>query len=135
MSYHCTVKQGDLLSEERATFIVNASNTQLILGSGVSMAFSHHCGDELQKEMSAKLEKLGTLLKKGDVVATSSGKAANFQYALHAAVMDYNPDVRGKEMFPTLKDIENALKNIESHLQRYAKEKKKATSAKSEKKI
>lgn len=40
MSYSLFVKQGNLLSEEQATFIVNASNTKLILGSGVSMVSS-----------------------------------------------------------------------------------------------
>ena len=123
MSYHCIVKQGDLLDEERATFIVNASNTQLQLGSGVSMAFAHHCGDEFQREMDAELQKLGSSLQKGDVVATSPGKADNFKYALHAAVMDYNAGVNGRDIFPSLQDIENALKNIEAYLQRYAQEK------------
>jgi len=43
MPYSIVIKQGNLLSEE-ADFIVNASNTKLILGSGVSMAFKRHCG-------------------------------------------------------------------------------------------
>ena len=51
MSYQISIKQGNLLDEENATFIVNASNTRLILGSGVSMAFKRHCGIELQKVM------------------------------------------------------------------------------------
>lgn len=34
MSYQISIKQGDLLKEDNATFIVNASNTRLILGSG-----------------------------------------------------------------------------------------------------
>lgn len=122
MAYRCSVKQGDLLSENDATFIVNASNTKLLLGSGVSMAFKHHCGNELQQEMNAKLETL-PLLKKGDVVATSSGNATNFSYALHAAIMDYNQGVRGEDKMPMLEDIAKALHNIESYLQWYAKQK------------
>ena len=51
MSYTFTVTQGDLLQEEGTTFIVNASNTRLILGIGVSMAFKEHCGNVLQQEM------------------------------------------------------------------------------------
>jgi len=35
MSYLCRVKEGNLLTEEGATFIVNASNTRLLLGSAV----------------------------------------------------------------------------------------------------
>lgn len=121
MSYKISVKQGNLLSEENATFIVNASNTKLILGSGVSMAFKRHCGLELQKEMTQQLDMLETPLKKGDVVATSSGSASNFKYALHVAVMDYNQGVRGDDKLPILTDIENALFNIESYSLWYVK--------------
>jgi O-acetyl-ADP-ribose deacetylase len=123
MSYKCIVKQGNLLSEENATFIVNASNTRLLLGSGVSMAFKRHCGAELQKEMTTKLDTLNQLLKKGDVVMTSSGSANNFKYALHVAVMDYNQGVRGIDKLPTLEDIESALNNIESYVKWYSQEK------------
>jgi len=118
MSYTLTVKQGNLLNEEDATFIVNASNTKLSLGSGVSMAFKRHCGIELQTEMTNKLNETGGL-KKGDVIATSSAKANNFIYALHVAVMDYNQGVRGENKLPIIKDIENALLNIEAYLQWY----------------
>jgi len=123
MSYKCTIKQGNLLNEDNATFIVNASNTKLILGSGVSMTFKRHCGLELQKEMTAQLEKLDSTLRKGDVVATSSGSADNFEYTLHVAVMDYNQGVRGDDKLPTIEDIKSALFNIESYLEWYTKEK------------
>jgi len=123
MAYQCTVKQGNLLNETSATFIVNASNTKMLLGSGVSMAFKRHCGIELQEEMTDKFNRLDCILKKGDVVATSSGNAKNFKYALHAAVMDYNQGVRGLDKLPTISDIENILINIESYLKWYAKEK------------
>ena len=123
MSYLVIIKQGNLLKEPNATFIVNASNTRLLLGSGVSMAFKRHCGNELQQEMRAKLESLGYVLHKGDVVATSSGKATNFKYTLHAAIMDYNPGKRGDEKLPTLTDIFKVLNNIESYLRWYVEEK------------
>jgi O-acetyl-ADP-ribose deacetylase (regulator of RNase III) len=118
MSYALKIKQGNLLIETDSTFIVNASNTKLLLGSGVSMAFKHHCVNELQKEMTAKLDEIG-LLKKGDVVATSSAKANNFKYALHVAVMDYNQGVRGDDKLPTLQDIKNSLINIKLYLEWY----------------
>jgi len=76
MPYSIVVKQGNLLSEE-ADFIVNASNTKLILGSGVSMAFKRHCGIELQNEMNSLLNSIDGELAQGDVVATSSGMAGN----------------------------------------------------------
>ena len=120
MSYQISIKQGDLLEEENATFIVNASNTRLILGSGVSMAFKRHCGLELQKEMDLKLEAIGHTLSKGDVVATSSVNATNFTYALHAAIMDYNQGTKEKNKYPTLDDIRLTLENIEPYLEWYA---------------
>jgi len=125
MPYKLSVKQGNLLSEEDATFIVNASNTKLILGSGVSMAFKRHCGNELQQEMLKSLENIEGILNQGDVVATSSAKATNFTYALHVAVMDYNSGVKYNEKSPTLHIIQVALENIENYLKWYWNEKKK----------
>ena len=125
MAYKLSVKQGNLLSEEEATFIVNASNTKLILGSGVSMAFKRHCVHELQQEMLKSLENIEGRLNKGDVVATSSGKATNFIYALHVAIMDYNSGVKYDEKLPTLHIIQLALQNIENYIKWYWNEKKK----------
>jgi len=120
MAYACTVKQGNLLDEEDATFIVNASNTTLTLGSGVSGAFRRKCGMELQQEMNDKLKSLEKKLQKGDVIATSAAKCSNFKYALHTAVMDYNTGVTRQKRFPNLEDIDNILINIELYLQWYA---------------
>lgn len=117
MSYTCTVKLGNLLKEENATFIVNASNTMLQLGSGVSSAFKKVCGIKLQMEMIEKYKSLERKLQKGDVIATSSGDANNFKYTLHAAVMDYNQGIRDNDKLPTLSSIEMILKNIELYLQ------------------
>jgi len=122
MPYKCIIKQGNLLEEESATFIVNASNTKLVLGSGVSMAFRHHCGNILQQEMNIKLQTIGKL-QKGDVVATSSGNAKNFKYALHVAVMDYNEGVSPEQKAPILQDIRSALKNIEKYVKWYIENK------------
>ncbi|MEE8588449.1 MAG: macro domain-containing protein [Sulfurimonadaceae bacterium] len=119
MSYICTVKQGDLLTEEDATFIVNASNTRLVLGSGVSMAFRDHCGKALQDEMSESLENMQEPLRQGDVIATSPGAAVNFKYALHAAIMNYDADTNYDDSAPTLDVIKRSLENIEGYLVRY----------------
>ena len=121
MPYSITIKQGNLL-EENADFIVNASNTKLILGSGVSMAFKRHCGIALQKEMDEVLKSLGSDLHQGNVIVTSSANATNFKYALHVAVMNYNKGVRFQDKNPTLETIKTALQNIEKYLLNYAKE-------------
>jgi O-acetyl-ADP-ribose deacetylase (regulator of RNase III) len=120
MSYHITCKQGNLLEENDATFIVNASNTKLILGSGVSMAFKRHCGIELQKEMYDKVEAMkseGTSIMQGDAIITSSAHASNFKYAIHVAVMDYSSRERP---MPTLTTIYECLKNIQLYLKWYS---------------
>ena len=116
MSYNIYVKQGNLLNEKEATFIVNASNTTLTLGSGVSMAFKRHCGYELQKEMTSSLKSIGEPLIQGDVVVTSSCNATNFIYALHVAIMNYNKGAKLNNKLPTLNTVEEALKNIENYL-------------------
>jgi len=118
MSYLCTVKEGDLMTEEGATFIVNASNTRLLLGSGVSSSFREHCGRELQDEMLEKLQKRGGALRQGDVIMTSPGRAANFDHALHAAIMNYGP--ASGSAAPTLGVIERSLEQIEEHLRQHS---------------
>ena len=122
MPYSIVSKQGNLLTEE-ADFIVNASNTKLILGSGVSMAFKRHCGIKLQNEMNSILDSIDGELAQGDVVATSSANATNFKYSLHAAIMNYNKSVHYDEKNPTINTIEKALQNIEKYLLWYAKNK------------
>jgi len=115
MGYKISLKKGNLLEAE-SDFIVNPSNTKLILGSGVSMVFKRHCGRELQEEMYKKLHEIDKPLQQGDVVATSSAKATNFKYALHVAVMNYNKNIRNTQKLPTLQVIEDALQNIEKYL-------------------
>jgi O-acetyl-ADP-ribose deacetylase (regulator of RNase III) len=63
MGYKVICKEGDLLQEMSATFIVNASNSRLILGSGVSMAFKRACGIELQGLMFEKLREFNRELE------------------------------------------------------------------------
>ena len=116
MGYICKVKQGNLLQED-AIFIVNASNTRLVLGSGVSMAFKNHCGSTLQQEMLEIYQKVDKPIEQGTVFATSAGDAKNFKYALHASVMNYNQGTRYAEKIPTLATIQDILENIEGYLE------------------
>lgn len=119
MSYRVIVKQGNLVKEENANFIVNASNTKLLLGSGVSMALKRHCGIELQEEMTFVFEEMLFDIEQGDVTMTSSAKANNFDFVLHAMIMNYNKGVRGSDKNPTIKTIEKSLFEIEGYLLAY----------------
>jgi len=102
--YKIIIKQGDVFSENSADFIVNPSNTDLFLGSGVSAAFRRNCGNELQKEM-----KKHAPIKQGDVIVTSCPANPSFKNALHVAVMDYSK----QNPLPSYETIEKALENIE----------------------
>lgn len=122
MSFDLVKIQGNLVTCN-ADFIVNASNTELSLGSGVSMAFKRHCGNELQIEMNKAKSKIfenGNTIFQGDVVATNSGKADNFKYALHAAIINYNKGVKYTERKPTLDTIKSILSNTLPYLEWYS---------------
>jgi O-acetyl-ADP-ribose deacetylase (regulator of RNase III) len=105
--------QGNIL-DFKADFIVNASNTTLKLGSGVSMVLKKACGPQLQTEMLKIREdiyKHNRLIELGEVFATKSFEHHNSQYVLHAAVVNYNPGVKQFEGKPSLETIKTILKN------------------------
>jgi len=103
------IKFGNLV-KERATFIVNASNTELILGSGVSDAFREQCGGDYYQEELYDIKKRIGDIKQGDIVVSDSGKATNFKYALHVAVMNYA--TTAKSTHPTYMQIHDSLNSI-----------------------
>ena len=124
MGYAITIKQGNLLTE-KADFIVNSSNTKLILGDGVSKMFKTYCGLELQKEMDNILNSIDGEFAQGDLAVTSSFNAENFKYALHVMTMNYNKGVRFQKRKPTIQTVEKSLQNIEKYLFLYLKNKSK----------
>jgi O-acetyl-ADP-ribose deacetylase (regulator of RNase III) len=104
------VKFGNLITEE-SIFIVNASNTELTLGSGVSMAFRKYCSNKYNyQEMLKTLKLHNEPIIQGDVIVSNSGGASNFKYALHAAVMNYTDNTKDKN--PTYEHIHTSLENI-----------------------
>ena len=124
VKYLITVKQGNLVLAENVDFIVNASNTSLILGSGVSMAFFRHCGQALQNQMDeliAEINHTGYRLKTGDVVPSKAGHALNFKHALHAVTVDSKQSIYTAQARSRLDDIEKVLNNIERIIIEYAK--------------
>jgi O-acetyl-ADP-ribose deacetylase (regulator of RNase III) len=110
MGYLIKIKEGNI-AKAKVDIVVNASNTKLILGSGVSMAIKRECGFELQEEMNKIVEK--EIFYQGDVVITTAKASKNFSYILHTCIMDYNSFNRQK---PSLKIIQAALYNIEEYL-------------------
>ena len=93
ISYKLFAKQGDLLTA-KVDFAVNPSNTAMLLGSGVQMAFKQICGVILEKYMQDALKNRG-VINQGDVIKTASNYK-NFPYVLHAAVMNYTEKINPK---------------------------------------
>ncbi len=105
-----TLKLSDI-SKERGDYVVNPSNTILSLGSGVSGVLKRMC-PELQNVMWEWLNRNG-YLNPGDIAITPY-PCEEFEYAIHAAVMDYRDDA--KKVSPDYERIEKICKNIAEFL-------------------
>lgn len=130
MPFHIEEVAGDIVGFE-ADFVVNASNTKLILGSGVSMALRRHCGYALQEAMDVAKQKAsrdGLIIEQGDVLMTTAAKAGNFKYVLHAAVMNYHHGTNPTKQ-PTVATIDTILHHCMPYFSWYAKEHDKTMTA------
>jgi O-acetyl-ADP-ribose deacetylase len=98
------VVQGSL-TEGAETLLVNASNTNVALGSGVSAAIRGACGGGYQDHIDAILQKeRGGPMEPGDVLITDAGTHPTAHWVAHVAVMDYRRGFTGTS-FPTLEVI------------------------------
>jgi O-acetyl-ADP-ribose deacetylase (regulator of RNase III) len=80
------IVQGDITQQPDVEAIVNAANTDLILGSGVAGAIYRRGGEVIDKEGQAKGP-----IRLGEAVVTSAGRLPN-KYVIHAAAMGYRPE-------------------------------------------
>lgn len=85
------LRQGDI-AEIEADAVVNAANTDLILGAGVSGAIGRKGGDVIQEECDA----IGSV-PLGEVVVTSAG-AIKAQYVIHAASLEIGHFARDRDI-------------------------------------
>jgi O-acetyl-ADP-ribose deacetylase (regulator of RNase III) len=105
------VVQGSL-TEGNETLLVNASNTNVSLGSGVSAAIRSACGSGYQDHISRELEKVhGGPMLPGQVLVTDAGKHPRARWVAHVAVMDYREGFTGSS-FPTLDVIRACCTNL-----------------------
>jgi len=80
------VVQGDITRQPDVDAIVNAANTELILGSGVAGAIFRRGGAEIDREGQAKGP-----IKLGAAAVTGAGRLPN-KYVIHAAAMGYRSE-------------------------------------------
>lgn len=81
-----SARQGDITEQPDMDAIVNAANTDLILGAGVAGAIRHKGGEAVDRESRAKGP-----IKLGEAVATTAGNLSN-KYVIHAAAMGYRDE-------------------------------------------
>jgi O-acetyl-ADP-ribose deacetylase len=80
------ITRGDITQQPDIDAIVNAANTELILGSGVAGAIYRRGGAEIDREGQAKGP-----IPLGAAIVTSAGRLPN-KYVIHAAAMGYRPE-------------------------------------------
>jgi len=105
------VVQGSL-TDGQETVLVNASNTNAALGSGVSGAIRRACGAGYQEHITRELRaKYPSMMTPGDVLITDAGEHPTAKWVAHVAVMDYREGFTGQS-FPSLEVIERGCKKL-----------------------
>lgn len=83
------IAQGSL-TDGKELVLVNASNTNAELGTGVSGAIRRSCGAGYQEQITRAMHKsFGGVMEPGEVLLTNAGKHPTARYVAHVAVMDY----------------------------------------------
>jgi O-acetyl-ADP-ribose deacetylase (regulator of RNase III) len=94
------------LTDGTESVLINASNTNGELGSGVSGAIRRACGRGFQDAIFAALDaEFGGPMEPGQVLLTDAGTHPHARFIAHVAVMDYREGFTGSS-FPTRRTIE-----------------------------
>lgn len=100
------------LTDGHESVLVNASNTNCKLGTGVSGALSRSCGPRFQEQISLELtRKYGGPMKPGQVLVTHAGKHPRARWVAHVAVMDYREGFSGAS-FPSQETIRTGCESL-----------------------
>ncbi len=75
------IRQGDITNQPDVDAIVNAANTDLVLGAGVAGAIRRKGGEQIEHEATAQAP-----IRLGETVVTTAGRLPN-KYVIHAAAM------------------------------------------------
>lgn len=96
------------LTDGKESVLVNASNTDCQLGSGVSGAIRRACGPGYQEHIVEALRaRFGGSMPPGEVLITDAGSHPHAHYVAHVAIMDYRHGF-GADSFPSLSLIRQA---------------------------
>ncbi|MGH9799671.1 MAG: macro domain-containing protein [Blastocatellia bacterium] len=82
------IRQGDITEQPDVDAIVNAANTDLVLGAGVAGAIRRKGGDIIDQEGERQAP-----IRLGDAAVTSAGRLPN-KFVIHAAAMGYRAEDR-----------------------------------------
>ncbi|MGH8596670.1 MAG: macro domain-containing protein, partial [Gammaproteobacteria bacterium] len=82
------IRQGDITEQPDMDAIVNAANTELVLGSGVAGAIRRKGGDIIDEEGRRQAP-----IRLGEATTTTAGSLPN-KYVIHAAAMGYRAEDR-----------------------------------------
>ena len=100
------------LTDGSESLLVNASNTNAALGSGVSGAIRAACGRGYQEHIVEQMRaRFGGPMEPGDVLVTGAGSHPRARWVAHVAVMDYREGFTGTS-FPSLELVERASKKL-----------------------
>ncbi len=80
------IRQGDITEQADVDAIVNAANTDLVLGAGVAGAIRRKGGDIIDEEGRRQAP-----IRLGEAAVTGAGRLPN-KYVIHAAAMGYRPE-------------------------------------------
>ncbi len=121
MSTDVTLSQGSL-TDGTELLLVNASNTNAALGSGVSGAIRAACGSGYQDHIVEALKRrFGGPMQPGEVLVTDAGAHSRAKYVAHLAIMDYRDGFTGSS-FPTLDVIRSACERLWEEVERLTSE-------------
>lgn len=100
------------LTDGSSLLLVNAANTNVNLGSGVSGAIRRACGVGYQEHLHQALEaRFGGPMEPGAVLVTDAGSHPTARYVAHVAVMDYRQGFT-VQSFPTPALLERCYANL-----------------------
>lgn len=110
------IRQGDITEQPDLEAIVNAANTDLVLGSGVAGAIHRKGGDIIDEEGQRQAP-----IPLGEAAVTTAGKLPN-KFVIHAAAMGYRAEDRAVPKKPGTASSAEIIRNATLNSLRRAEE-------------